>query len=247
MAAGRGHSRGARGIAALILFAVASSCGADGTSAADAGGDGGAALTESDCQDSDRDGLDDAEESVRGTDPAVADSDADGFDDGDEALRGSDPTDPISFPAAYDGLSVYAGDTHVHAGTAVEVYLTSLPAYGPDYCDRASLIGSGSPHSLSWCQHVYDRARDAGLDWVNLSHHGLGVLDATPDSSVIHDTVVGFWTDPANADYRDPQFGDDPHYQYPTHPDGFPLWTEPGHTGSEWLFCAARFCATGRG
>jgi len=46
--------------------------------------------------DSDADGLSDADEAGRGTDPANPDSDADGVSDGQEVAAGTDPLDPLS-------------------------------------------------------------------------------------------------------------------------------------------------------
>lgn len=52
-------------------------------------------------EDTDGDGLSDAEEAELGTDPSSVDSDGDGYEDGHEVAQGSDPTD------ADDGI--YAG------------------------------------------------------------------------------------------------------------------------------------------
>ena len=50
------------------------------------------------CQDTDNDGLCDADELVLGTSPYLADTDGDGYPDGLELTLGSDPLDPSSIP-----------------------------------------------------------------------------------------------------------------------------------------------------
>jgi hypothetical protein len=52
-----------------------------------------------DDDDDDNDGLTDADEATRGTDPRRSDSDGDGVADGDEVAAGTDPTDPGSSTA----------------------------------------------------------------------------------------------------------------------------------------------------
>ncbi|MBL7648900.1 MAG: right-handed parallel beta-helix repeat-containing protein [Candidatus Hydrogenedentes bacterium] len=58
--------------------------------------------TSSPSPDTDGDGLDDAEEAARGTNPLVADTDGDGLDDGDEVTR---TTNPLQSDTDGDGLS----------------------------------------------------------------------------------------------------------------------------------------------
>jgi YD repeat-containing protein len=59
--------------------------------------------------DDDGDGLTNAEELARGTDPVNRDTDGDGFGDGDEVRTGANPLDPQSIPvyAAYMSFSVF--------------------------------------------------------------------------------------------------------------------------------------------
>ncbi len=189
---------------------------------------------DADCVDTDRDGLGDVMEEEKGTDPGDPDTDGDGFYDWDEVLRGTDPEDPDDYPAPYEGLGAYGGDTHVHGATAME--LVTL-YWGYDYtdCSETSYIGGDQPHSHVWCDALFERGKANGLDWMNLSTHDFGLLDWLPDygnAKAYRDDVLEFWKQ--NPDYADPYFGDDPDYQYPTGPDAFPLWTEPGGTDLEW-------------
>ena len=56
----------------------------------------GGSTKDQDPYDADGDGLADAEEADRGTDPRNPDTDGDGADDGTEVANGTDPTDPKS-------------------------------------------------------------------------------------------------------------------------------------------------------
>lgn len=188
-----------------------------------------------DCVDSDRDGLGDVMEGDNGTDPDVKDTDGDGFYDWDEVLRGTDPLDPEKYPQPYAGLTGYGGDTHVHGATAMEV-VTLYNGYDYTDCSNASIIGGDTPHSHVWCDNLFARGKENGLDWMNMSLHDFGLLDWIPqvgNGKTYTDSVKAFW---ANQEgYEDPYFGDDEDYVYPTSADGFPLWTEEGGTESEWL------------
>jgi hypothetical protein len=57
--------------------------------------------------DDDNDGLSDADEGSRGTDPNDPDSDGDGMDDGEEVAQGTDPLNPpiAAPPPAIEGCS----------------------------------------------------------------------------------------------------------------------------------------------
>ncbi len=57
-------------------------------------------------EDPDGDGLTNAQEATRGTDPFRADTDGDGFLDGDEVAAGSNPLDPLSTPLSFVYLDV---------------------------------------------------------------------------------------------------------------------------------------------
>jgi Bacterial TSP3 repeat len=67
------------------------------------------ALTGADFVDTDGDGLSDADEVVRGTDPGALDTDRDAMNDGDEVEAGTDPTNPDS-----DGDGVPDGAETLH-------------------------------------------------------------------------------------------------------------------------------------
>jgi hypothetical protein len=188
-----------------------------------------------DCVDGDRDGLGDVMEEEHGTDPLNPDSDGDGFYDWDEVLRGTDPLDPAEYPPAYDGLTAYGGDTHVHGSTAMEL-VTLYWGYDYSDCSETGYIGGNQPHSHVWCDRLFQRGKVNGLDWMAMTSHDFGITDWLSDHGNTGDykqAVLEFWKD--NPDFVDPYFGDDPDYQYPTHPDGFPLYTQEGHTNSEWL------------
>lgn len=85
--------------------------------------------------DQDGDGLPDADEVARGTDPAIPDSDGDGLSDGDEVNRGTDPLKPDT-----DGDGIPDGDevdigtdptdpnSNGCAGSSAEATLTKRPA-----------------------------------------------------------------------------------------------------------------------
>lgn len=59
--------------------------------------------------DYDKDGLEDVQEYVLGTNPDLNDTDSDGFEDMEEIARGSDPLDPDSIPDEAElGIGLYA-------------------------------------------------------------------------------------------------------------------------------------------
>lgn len=60
-------------------------------------------LAQTGAGDPDADGLANAQEFARGTNPTVADTDSDGFPDGQEVASGSDPLDPASVPGGGGG------------------------------------------------------------------------------------------------------------------------------------------------
>ena len=57
-------------------------------------------------EDSDGDGLNDAQEKQLGTDPFKKDTDGDSHDDGDELAEGTDPLDPLDYPGGFDFSSL---------------------------------------------------------------------------------------------------------------------------------------------
>ncbi|MFC1706705.1 FG-GAP-like repeat-containing protein [Planctomycetota bacterium] len=63
-------------------------------------------------EDSDGDGVSDADEWSAGTDPVNSDSDGDGFSDGDELAAGSDPKDPQDYP----GIISFGAATVISVG-----------------------------------------------------------------------------------------------------------------------------------
>ena len=94
-------------VACGVRSAVDTIAGGSGSECGAADSDAGAAES----PDADGDGVSDADERERGTDPRSADTDRDGVNDGEEARRGSDPTN-----ADPDGDGLPDGD-EIAAGT----------------------------------------------------------------------------------------------------------------------------------
>jgi hypothetical protein len=100
----------------------------DGDNGSDNGGNG--SDNGGGVQDTDGDGLTDADETAAGTDPMVADTDADGVDDGEEAAIGTDPLASDSDGDGYpDGIEVEAGSDPTDAEDGL--YMGGWP-YNPD-------------------------------------------------------------------------------------------------------------------
>ena len=103
-------------------------------------------------QDSDGDGLSDAEEDALGTDPEEEDSDDDGWDDGEEVDGNTDPTDDDDHPynGGY-GIDPCRDDIEA-TGTDVGAIANNfelVDQYGDtvrlhDFCDRAVLLVSAA-------------------------------------------------------------------------------------------------------
>jgi len=143
------------------------------------------------CQDSDGDGLLDADEIAMGTDPGNPDTDGDGLDDGDEInIHGTDPTDSDTDD---DGLS---------DGDEVKTYDT-LPL-DPDTDDDG--LSDGEEVLTYGTDPLDPDSDDDGLsDGDEVKTYGTDPLDADTDDDGLDDgeEVLTYGTDPNDPDTDD--------------------------------------------
>lgn len=116
-------------------------------------------------EDSDGDGLSDADEAVAGSDPARVDTDGDGVGDGLEVHTGSDPTRPSAhvYYVSPDGDDSAQGDSWTRAkadnaglGTVAAGASAAQPTFVL-YADNAAVPAPGAAWSLSLsppCDHI---------------------------------------------------------------------------------------------
>ena len=178
-------------VSCLVAVLLASACGeevtpvfgVDGAGADAASGDaGGPPDTPSpESSDLDGDGLSDAEEAERGTDPLVSDTDGDGYLDYDEVIEGSDPLDATSWiylghwpyyrdkdsiEAPEFGPSTIAGpEAQVPRFVAVDQHGQEVDLYDFAYQGREIVIDM----STLWCEPCKRVARwiagEPGVDF----------------------------------------------------------------------------------
>jgi len=207
---------------------------------------------DTDCIDVDGDGLNRAEELALGTSYLDPDTDDDGFRDGDEMNRGTSPLNGKDFPSGFAGMEALAGDTHVHGATPQNV----VPNASAEPYECSSYPGSN--HSAVACDRLFQRGRDAGLDWMPITHHHQNLTLGVPYGWDGTEYVTPCW----GYEYpneQDPDYGrsakselDDnfcnleynasfEDYRYPTHANGYPLWTRKGFTEdtTEYLYDCA--------
>ena len=89
--------------------------------------------------DEDRDGLTNAEETARGTDPLNPDTDGDGYPDGVEVTAASDPLNPASTPLTADTVKEAVGPTITMVNTADP---STSPTADPNVVYREAAGGS---------------------------------------------------------------------------------------------------------
>jgi hypothetical protein len=113
--------------------------------------------------------------------------------------------------SSYAGQVAVAGDDHRHAGSAEsERVLAASPP--------------GCPHESGPAAALFDQARLAGFDWLNVSAHDY-LLTGDPNAPAYR-----WWTDPASAARTDARFG----YAVRPNPLGFPDWLTGGVVSPPW-------------
>ncbi len=103
-------------------------------------------------QDSDRDGLTDADEiNLYHTDPCKADTDGDGFSDGTEVSKGYDPNGPGKLPAIAPNPKPVISDIQVVSTTTSTIFTwsTDVPANGLVFFNQGPALRPGDENTYS--------------------------------------------------------------------------------------------------
>jgi hypothetical protein len=129
------------------------------------------------------------------------------------AASGNSGAEPLP---PYAGMITITYDAHNHPANVRMVSKMLEPDYDPTDPSKSCA------HSYHWCDEVFDKARENGLDALVQTHH-------TGDLKVDSWSGLTAWKS-AGIGWQHP-FGRQE--IYPTHPDGIPLLVSGGHTDNE--------------